>query len=150
MQKKIQLRQQYVTIKPSVIIEKKGGVDLSSDKIVKKHSITTSDSNAELNKPAQPCDHRELLKSGLGDLYKVTEYFKNAENNLSHKRMKCWEYRNCKHTNCPVRTQAAGRRCWLVAGTLSGKRAQCQLLTSGNIDNCKNCDFYKKIKKGTV
>lgn len=66
-------------------------------------------------------------------------------------RIKCWEYMKCDTQicqNCPAYTKLAGRRCWLVAGTLSGSRSEC--VYCKNISSCKECDFYIKVKKGKI
>lgn len=97
-------------------------------------------------------EHTLLLKSGLEDLYQVKEFFNKHHTTLRLTKPKktCWEYRKCNYTKCPARLQSAGRRCWLVAGSLSGSKVFCQILTSNFIDSCKKCDFYLKVRKGTI
>jgi hypothetical protein len=61
--------------------------------------------------------------------------------------MNCWEFKNCgrdKDGSCPAVSENAGRTCWLVAGTLCGGKVQG---TSAQKDgNCRECEFYKKVK----
>ncbi|MBF0342808.1 MAG: hypothetical protein HQL06_01125 [Nitrospirae bacterium] len=64
-------------------------------------------------------------------------------------RIKCWEYFNCERAKngcCSAYTKSAGRRCWLVAGTLSGGEPDCPRAKA--LKSCKECEFYKKIKRG--
>jgi hypothetical protein len=66
-------------------------------------------------------------------------------------RVKCWQFMKCGRevqNRCAAFTKSAGRRCWLVAGTLSGGAPQCEF--AKELSSCKECDFYKKIKKGEV
>jgi len=63
----------------------------------------------------------------------------------------CWEYLKCGHdknASCPAFVQKAGRKCWLVAGTLCGGKVQGD--NAQKIANCKLCDFYKKIKAAQI
>lgn len=76
--------------------------------------------------------------------------FQNFEGSKTE-RMKCWEFFECqrdKDGHCSAFTKSAGRRCWLVAGTLSGSEPECELAKT--INSCKECEFYKKIKKGEL
>jgi len=66
-------------------------------------------------------------------------------------KIQCWEFMKCGHERdslCPVVEQSAGRRCWLVAGTLNGGKPEGS--NARKISNCKECNFYKKIKKGEI
>ncbi len=66
-------------------------------------------------------------------------------------KLQCWEFKKCGHeknSSCPAVVQAAGRSCWLVAGTLCGGQVQGEF--AKKIANCKECDFYKKIKLGGI
>jgi methyl-accepting chemotaxis protein len=59
----------------------------------------------------------------------------------------CWEYMNCdreKDNSCPAVTELAGRNCWLVAGTMCGGTVQGT--AAKKIGNCRQCDFYQKVK----
>ena len=61
--------------------------------------------------------------------------------------VQCWEFKNCnreKDQSCPAFTEDAGRTCWLVAGTLCG--GSVQGTAAQKLGNCKDCDFYKKVK----
>ncbi|MBF0592485.1 MAG: hypothetical protein HQL02_10405 [Nitrospirae bacterium] len=67
----------------------------------------------------------------------------------SKKEMPCWQYMKCsmesKHT-CDAVNKKAGRRCWLVVGSLSGIKERCK----NKFENCKDCDFYIKVKNGEI
>ncbi|KWT85376.1 two-CW domain-containing protein [Candidatus Magnetominusculus xianensis] len=71
-------------------------------------------------------------------------------------RTKCWEYFKCgldkvglhRSGQCSAFTKSAGRRCWLVAGTLSGTEPECEIAQS--LKSCKECEFYQKVKKGEI
>jgi hypothetical protein len=79
-----------------------------------------------------------------------TKAFKEFEE-AKTERVKCWEFMNCsreQQTRCAAYTKSAGRRCWLVAGTLSGGAPECEFAKT--LSSCKECVFYKKIKKGEV
>jgi methyl-accepting chemotaxis protein len=62
-------------------------------------------------------------------------------------RMQCWEFKGCGRENngsCPAATEGAGRSCWLVAGTMCGGAVQGT--AAQKLGNCRDCDFYKKVK----
>jgi len=64
---------------------------------------------------------------------------------------RCWEFKKCgreRDRSCPAVLEDAGRRCWLVAGTLCGGKVQGDY--AAKIGNCKQCDFYVKLKAGAV
>lgn len=66
-------------------------------------------------------------------------------------RIKCWEFMKCSpnvRENCPAFLKSAGRRCWLIAGTIEGNAAKCAF--TGKERDCKKCDFYKKVKRGEI
>jgi len=67
------------------------------------------------------------------------------------KKIQCWEFKKCGHekdSKCPAIVQHAGRSCWLVAGTLCGGAVQGDF--AQKLPSCKECDFYSKIKKGSL
>lgn len=77
----------------------------------------------------------------------------------------CWEYKKCgrqpngKNVNslgiCPAATEIklnnihegrnAGRACWVVSGTFC--KGEIQGTFAKKFSNCKECDFYKKVKE---
>lgn len=63
-------------------------------------------------------------------------------------KMQCWEFKGCGRdkggSSCPAVKENAGRTCWLVAGTMCGGAVQGT--AAQKIGNCRNCDFYKKVK----
>ena len=62
-------------------------------------------------------------------------------------RAACWQFMGCPKdvlSRCPAFERRAGRRCWLVAGTLSGGAPYC--IFCGQMKSCKECRFYLKIK----
>jgi len=62
-------------------------------------------------------------------------------------REQCWQAMNCPKDvfpRCPAFRHKAGRRCWLVAGTLSGSKPFCTYCNQAK--SCKECRFYIKIK----
>ncbi|MBF0517199.1 MAG: response regulator [Nitrospirae bacterium] len=64
--------------------------------------------------------------------------------------MKCWEFLNCPQDvmrKCPAVLQNAERKCWLVAGSLSGRKDTPPHCT--RLGSCKQCDFYKAVKHTT-
>lgn len=64
---------------------------------------------------------------------------------------RCWDFMHCgaeRDKSCLVVEQEAGRTCWLVAGTLCGGEVVCG--HAKEIDSCKSCDFYKKVKSGEI
>jgi len=65
--------------------------------------------------------------------------------------MNCWEFKNCgrdKDGSCPTVLEKAGRACWLVAGTLCG--GQVQGTAAQKLGNCRECDFYQKVKARAI
>jgi len=66
-------------------------------------------------------------------------------------KLQCWEFKKCgqdRNASCPAVVQSAGRSCWLVAGTLCGGVVQGDY--ARKISNCKDCDYYIKVKMGQV
>ena len=80
-------------------------------------------------------------------------------------RLNCWEVKKCGREQggakarelgvCPASTEtrlngtnsgrAAGRSCWVVAGTLCGGKVQGSFAAKGA--NCLKCDFYLNVRK---
>ncbi|MCI4624718.1 MAG: hypothetical protein L3V56_02035 [Candidatus Magnetoovum sp. WYHC-5] len=66
-------------------------------------------------------------------------------------KIKCWEFMKCNpnvYVHCPAFLKSAGRRCWLVAGSVESSMFRCKV--SGQDRNCKECEFYKKVKRGEL
>lgn len=62
-------------------------------------------------------------------------------------KIMCWEHMQCnreKDASCPAVVEMAGRTCWLVAGTMCGGEVQGE--AAQKIGNCRECEFYKKVK----
>lgn len=77
----------------------------------------------------------------------------------------CWEFKKCGREPggrkvaelgvCPAATErrlhgvhggvAAGRACWVVAGTLC--KGEVQGSFARKIANCRACDFYQQVEK---
>ncbi|KJR43216.1 two component signal transduction response regulator [Candidatus Magnetoovum chiemensis] len=69
------------------------------------------------------------------------------------KKVECWEFMNCgynSYSKCDAYTKKAGRRCWLVAGSLSGSNPCCIKVKTKEFSSCKECGFFSKIKKGMI
>jgi len=80
-------------------------------------------------------------------------------------KINCWEFKKCERYpggknekelgTCPVTTDKrldsthgglnAGRACWVVAGSMCGGMIQGSF--AQKFLNCKECDFYDKVKK---
>ncbi|MBF0345383.1 MAG: hypothetical protein HQL06_14270 [Nitrospirae bacterium] len=63
-------------------------------------------------------------------------------------RETCWQFMNCPsqtYTRCPAYLRESGRRCWLLAGTFSGKKPFCIYCIT--MKDCKECKFYKKTRQ---
>ncbi|WP_420266333.1 response regulator [Candidatus Magnetominusculus dajiuhuensis] len=63
---------------------------------------------------------------------------------------KCWEVVHCPQEvmrTCPAVLQNSERKCWLVAGSLSGRKDLSPHCT--RLGSCKQCDFYKAAKHAT-
>lgn len=66
---------------------------------------------------------------------------------IAEQKINCWEFNKCgseKNRSCQSVIQAAGRNCWLVAGTLNGGVATC--LLTPKVVSCKSCNFYSMVK----
>ena len=79
-------------------------------------------------------------------------------------RLNCWEFKRCGRQlggihiqdlgRCPATLEErldgvhdgvnAGRACWVVAGTLC--RDEVQGTFAQKFSNCKECDFYAKVR----
>ena len=80
-------------------------------------------------------------------------------------KQNCWEFKKCGREPggprsrelgvCPAATEtklnsvhsgkAAGRACWVVAGTFCG--GQIQGTYAKKFENCQACEFYKVVSK---
>ncbi|QWR76154.1 two-CW domain-containing protein [Candidatus Magnetomonas plexicatena] len=81
------------------------------------------------------------LKEALDNLEKATDTFLTSEK----KNQKCWQLMDCPKEEmeiCPAVLQNAERRCWLVAGTMSGRNNN--LVCVNRAGSCKNCEYYLK------
>jgi hypothetical protein len=56
------------------------------------------------------------------------------------KRIRCWEFFQCKETECPVHT-TGDERCWLVSGTHCRNEIQGKFLEK--IEICLDCELFK-------
>jgi hypothetical protein len=84
---------------------------------------------------------------------------------MSKKKLNCWDIKKCgrepggAHVHdlgeCPAATAGkldgihggknAGRACWVVAGTMCDGKIQGTF--ARKYDDCKVCNFYKKVQK---
>ncbi|MBF0539185.1 MAG: hypothetical protein HQL03_13130 [Nitrospirae bacterium] len=63
-------------------------------------------------------------------------------------RETCWQAMRCPsqtYTRCPAYLKEAGRRCWLLAGTFSGRNPYCIYCIT--MKDCRECKFYKKVRQ---
>ncbi|MBF0336833.1 MAG: two-CW domain-containing protein [Candidatus Magnetobacterium sp. LHC-1] len=63
-------------------------------------------------------------------------------------REPCWQAMKCPsqtYTRCPAYLHEAGRRCWLLAGTFSGKDPYCIYCVT--VRDCRECRFYKLVRQ---
>ena len=58
---------------------------------------------------------------------------------LKEGEAKCWEKKNCSKKECPAYSNA-DMRCWLVAGTMLGEKAQCEFAVK--YKHCTECNVY--------
>jgi diguanylate cyclase (GGDEF)-like protein len=58
----------------------------------------------------------------------------------SDKLLKCWEFKNCKKTDCPS-YKSEHLRCWQIAGTFCGGKAQGYF--AQKYGDCRKCDVYQ-------
>nr|ADI87673.1 two component signal transduction response regulator [uncultured Nitrospirae bacterium MY2-1F] len=86
---------------------------------------------------------------GTPDIKDLFKRFHEVSESFDRKKgIKCWQFINCPKdimSQCPAVLQNAERKCWLVAGSLSGRKdvpPYCAQLVS-----CKQCDFYKSVKQ---
>jgi len=54
--------------------------------------------------------------------------------------LKCWEFKNCKQTNCPS-YDSQNLRCWQVSGTFCGGNVQG--VFAKKFGDCRKCEVYK-------
>lgn len=56
----------------------------------------------------------------------------------------CWDFKNCpqdRKKGCLAFSEEAGKKCWLVTGTMCGGVEQKDMRTK--IAKCRACEFYK-------
>lgn len=106
--------------------------------------------------------HAELIRDFKNSLELNGPILRPVTEDVLYK-LNCWEFKKCgrqpggihQHDtgNCPVTTQksldgvhegtAAGRACWVVAGTLC--RGKVRGTFAQEIRQCESCDFYRKV-----
>jgi len=61
--------------------------------------------------------------------------------------LRCWEIKNCKHTECPAYLNA-DTRCWLKAGTLCEGKIQGDF--ANKFESCFSCEVLGRIESDAV
>lgn len=72
---------------------------------------------------------------------------KQSDSNMS---IDCWDFKNCpqdRKNDCLAFIQRAGKKCWLVTGTMCGGVEQKDM--RAKIAKCRACEFYK-IRDGVA
>ncbi len=61
--------------------------------------------------------------------------------------LKCWEFKNCKHTSCPS-FDSSNLRCWQVSGTFCAGKVQG--IFAKKYGDCCKCEVYKYAFKNKI
>ncbi len=61
--------------------------------------------------------------------------------------LKCWEFKNCKRTDCPSH-ESSNLRCWQVSGTFCGGNVQG--IFAKKFGDCRKCEVYKYAFKNRI
>ena len=61
--------------------------------------------------------------------------------------IKCWEFKKCKHTECPA-YQSSDLRCWQVAGSFS--QGEAQGICVKEYGDCRECEIYQYAFKDRI
>jgi diguanylate cyclase (GGDEF)-like protein len=61
--------------------------------------------------------------------------------------VKCWEFKNCKQTDCPSH-ESSNLRCWQVSGTFCGGNVQG--VFAKKFGDCRKCEVYKYAFKNKI
>ena len=72
---------------------------------------------------------------------------KNNGAQSSPKATRCWEFKKCKKTRCPVYLTDRGAICYYMSGSHVGDASQS---INSKIENCKKCDFYQYNEKHSL
>ena len=65
----------------------------------------------------------------------------------SSKTTRCWEFKKCTQTRCPVHLTDRGAICYYISGSHVGDASHS---INAKIENCKKCDFYQYHEKHTL
>lgn len=70
-------------------------------------------------------------------------------NKAPEKQLKCWEFKKCRQSDCPVHNQDTGEICYSIRKTLCEGRIQGSGFDKF-IDTCINCDFYELLRRSRL
>ena len=60
---------------------------------------------------------------------------------------RCYEYFECKQTDCPARKIPDNKQCWEVKGTLCNSHGveEIDSILGGRLYACENCSYYQSV-----
>ncbi|HDH04190.1 MAG TPA: GGDEF domain-containing protein [Nitrospirae bacterium] len=114
------------------------GVIKKADNIITKQKREIERHNAELE------EAQKRIRDSIEQV---------IENGSFHTRVqgtnliKCWEFKKCKHTDCPG-YQSSDLRCWQVAGTFSQGEVKGECIKE--YGDCRDCEIYQYAFKDRI
>ncbi len=63
---------------------------------------------------------------------------------MENNQQNCWDFKKCPEDRkkiCPALIQNAGKKCWIVTGTMCGGVKQGSM--TEKLDKCHACEFFK-------
>jgi len=114
--------------------------------IVRKADIIIQKKNTEIEKHN---NELEVTNKKIEDIIThVTESNTlNFRYNNNIDLLECWEFKNCKKTDCPS-YKSKNLRCWQVAGTFCGGKVQG--VFAQKYGDCRKCEVYKYAFKDKI
>jgi len=108
--------------------------------------------NVIINKQNEEIDRNNInleeahkrIKSAMSEVIQHESFhIRYSGNDL----LKCWEFKNCKKTDCPSH-ESSNLRCWQVAGTFCGGKVQG--VFAKKFGDCRKCEVYKYAFKNKI
>jgi len=110
----------------------------NANAIINKQNKEIDSYNAELE------EAQKRIKKAIDDV------IENSSFSVRHHRddlLKCWEVKNCAHTDCPSH-EAENLRCWQISGTFCGGKVQGYF--ANKYGDCRKCEVYHHAFKDRI
>ncbi|RJQ21450.1 MAG: GGDEF domain-containing protein [Nitrospiraceae bacterium] len=130
---------------PLLLLFSMGALYLFLQVVIKKAAAIIRKQNEEIDlHNAELVEAQQRIKKAIDEV---------IENESFHVRLhcdnllKCWEVKNCQHTECPS-YKSQNLRCWQISGTFCGGKVQGYF--ANKYGDCRKCDVYRNAFKDRI